>query len=141
MATDILVHSDAWIEKLAGDEVSALYVPGFAGSDYTAKAIRAARALLAATRREQIPTGIGVHKGVAFVGSVGSRGGMVEFTALGDAVNTAARLASVAGPGELLVSEEALEHAAVAADGFERRVLALKGRSAPVSVRVLRAES
>ncbi len=141
VATDILVRSDAWIEKLAGDEVSALYVPGFAGASYTEKAIQAARALLAATRREQIPTGIGVHKGVAFVGSVGSRGGMVEFTALGDAVNTTARLASVAGPGELLVSEEALEHAAVAAGGLEQRVLALKGRSAPVSVRVLRAEN
>ncbi len=137
VATDILVDSDAWIEKLAGDEVSALYVPGFAGPGYTAKAIQAARALLAATRRERIPTGIGVHKGVAFVGSVGSRGGMVEFTALGDAVNAAARLASVAAAGELLVSDEALEHEAVAADGLERRVLRLKGRSAPVSVRVL----
>jgi adenylate cyclase len=139
LATDVLVHKDALIEKLAGDEVSALFVPGFAGEHYTEKAIDAAAALLEATGARHIPIGIGVHKGRAFVGSVGTQGGMVAFAALGDAVNTAARLASVAGAGELLVSDEAMEHAAMGVEGFEQRTLTLKGRTAPISVRVLRA--
>jgi adenylate cyclase len=49
VATDVLVHSDGLIEKLIGDEVAALYVPGFAGPLYTERAVQAARRLLAAT--------------------------------------------------------------------------------------------
>jgi adenylate cyclase len=47
-----------------------------------------------------IPVGAGVHTGVAFVGTVGE-GDAVDFTALGDSVNTAARLASGAKAGEM----------------------------------------
>lgn len=143
VATDVLVRSNALIEKLAGDEVTALFVPGFAGEHYTLRAIEAARELMQAIGRghrggPRIDVGVGVHCGRAFVGSVGVSGGMVQFVALGDAVNTAARLASVAGAGEILVSEEAMRHAGLRSEGLEHRELSLKGRSAPVSVRVLR---
>ena len=48
--------------------------------------------------------GAGVHMGIAFVGTVGSSEEISDFTALGDPVNTTARLASLARAGELLVS-------------------------------------
>ncbi len=63
---------------------------------------------------------------------------MLEFTALGDALHTTARLASAAKVGEILASE-ALWAAAGGGDGGEVRDLALKGKSEPVRVRVLRA--
>jgi len=47
-------------------------------------------------------------------------------------------MASVAGAGETLVSEDALSHAGMEFDHLERRELSLKGRSAPVAVRVMR---
>ena len=63
---------------------------------------------------------------------------MLELTALGENVNIAARLASVAGAGELLCSE-----ASYAASGLEhpaeRREMVLKGVSDAVAVRVLRS--
>jgi class 3 adenylate cyclase len=62
---------------------------------------------------------------------------------LGDAVNTAARLAANAGPGEILVSEQTWNAAGsgseMGAEGAEVRQLQLKGRSEPVKVLVLRA--
>jgi adenylate cyclase len=142
-ATDVLVHSNALIEKLAGDEVTALFVRGFAGEHYTLTAIEASWKLMQAVSRGRtegpgIAVGVGVHFGRAFVGAVGESGGMVQFVALGDAVNTTARLASVAGAGEILVSEDALSHAGMEFDRLERRELSLKGRSAPVAVRVMR---
>jgi len=74
---------------------------------------------------------------------VGKEGGMTDITALGDAVNTAARLAANAGPAEILVSEQAWNAArlgsGLGAEGAEVRQLQLKGRSEPVEVRVLRA--
>ena len=50
----------------------------------------------------------------------------------------AARLASAAGPGEALVSDATCAAAGLQTGGLERRRLQLKGRSEPVSVRVLR---
>ncbi|MGH2489464.1 MAG: adenylate/guanylate cyclase domain-containing protein, partial [Candidatus Limnocylindria bacterium] len=83
-----------------------------------------------------VPVGAGVNTGVAFVGAVGE-GSQVEFTALGDPVNVAARLASAAGPGELLVTAAAAASAHLADAGLEHRSLALKGKSQPTDVVVL----
>jgi len=58
---------------------------------------------------------------------------------MGDPVNVAARLASTAGAGEILVTIEAAEAARLDDVGLERRDLALKGKSNPTSVLVLTA--
>jgi adenylate cyclase len=84
-----------------------------------------------------VPVGAGVHIGKAFVGSVGKGADMAELTAIGDPVNIAARLASVAATGEVVVSEEAFAASDLEGDP-ERRELTLKGVAAPVNVRVLR---
>ncbi len=83
-----------------------------------------------------MPIGCGIATGVAYVGAVGS-GEHVEFTALGDVVNTAARLAGAAKEGEILVTLPALERSNVAAEGLARRSLDLKGKSVAVDVAVL----
>lgn len=141
--SDVLIRSDALIEKLVGDEITALYAPGFAGPDYARRAIESAEALLEATGHREprgpwVPVGVGVHWGRAFVGAVGSDSGMVEITTLGDTPNTTARLASTARAGEVLISEAACNAAGFDTRGLERRDLSVKGRSEPISVRVLR---
>lgn len=142
-STDILVKSNAMIDKLAGDSVIGLYVPGIAGPEYARHAVEAARALLEATGHADpngpwIPVGAGVHTGTAYVGAVGSSSGMSDITVLGDAANTAARLSSAAGPGEVLVSEETCRLAGLDLSQCETRTLQLKGRTKPAMVRVLR---
>jgi len=144
VTTEIFIRSDALIDKLVGDEVTAFFVPGMAGSDYAARAVQAAREVLVATGHQDAqgpwaPVGIGVHTGVAFVGAVGSSDGMVDVTALGDAVNTAARLASQARAGEVLVSEQTVQAAHLDAGDLEKRNLTLKGKSESFDVRVLHA--
>ncbi|MCO6453535.1 MAG: adenylate/guanylate cyclase domain-containing protein [Caldilineales bacterium] len=141
-ATEIMVKSDALIDKIIGDQVAGMYVPGFVGPDYTLRAIDAAKALLRATGHGAqslpwIPIGIGVHTGRAFVGSVGSQSGAVDITVLGDVPNTAARLSSAAAVGEILVSETAAMMAKLRIDDLERRELMLKGKSEAVAVYVV----
>jgi adenylate cyclase len=51
-----------------------------------------------------LPVGVAAHAGVAFVGNVGS-GTVIDFTALGDAVNVGARLEAQARPGEVVLSK------------------------------------
>jgi adenylate cyclase len=109
----------------------ALFIPGFAGSDHAADAIAAARALLEQTGNDGaepwIPVGAGVHTGTSFVGSVGE-GDARDFTALGDTVNSAARLTGLAGAGELLVSADAASAGGLETSGLEQRTLELRGR-------------
>lgn len=144
-ASQIMVQSDALIDKIIGDQAAGMYAPGIAGPDHALRAIEAAREMLRATGHGDpggpwIPLGIGVHTGVAFVGAVGSDTGTVDITVLGDAANTAARLSSNAAQGEILISEAALAAAGLQLDQPERRPLALKGKSDTVQVYVLKAE-
>jgi adenylate cyclase len=141
-AAEVLVDHDAIVDKFVGDEIIGIFVPALTGQQHAARAIDASRALMAATGNAGpapwIPIGAGVHTGLAFVGSMGS-GPHVDLTAMGDPVNVAARLASTAGAGEVLVSAEAAEAARLDDVGLERRDLMLKGKSNPTSVLVLTA--
>ena len=143
-ATDVLIKTDAFIDKLVGDEVMGLYFPLFTGPNHAGAAVRAAQELLRFTghgdqRSPWLPIGVGVHTGIAFVGTVsGAEGTVTDVTALGDAVNITARLASQAGSGEALISDAAYAAAELNLGNLERRQLELKGKSEPVSVHVLR---
>ena len=136
-STKAIAEEDGLVEKLAGDAVAAFWGAGFAGADYTARTIRAAQKILKVMEGQKIPVGIGVHAGVAFFGAMGSAEGLVNISAIGDEVNTAARLASKAAAGEIIVSEQALAKAGIDGDGLETRRLELKGISEPVTVRVM----
>lgn len=143
-ATDVLVRTDAMVDRLVGDEVVGLYLPGMAGPEHPRKAIEAAQNLLHRTGHRDrkgpwLPVGIGVHMGLAFVGVVGgAEGGPKDFTALGDNVNIAARLASEARQGEILISDATYAAAGQDLGDLERQQLELKGKQEPVEVRVLR---
>jgi adenylate cyclase len=137
--TRIIIDADGLVEKLAGDAVAAFWGAGFAGPDYVRRTVEVARKILHEMDRQSIPVGAGVHHGVGFFGALGTPEGLTEFTASGEEVNTAARLASHAAAGELIVSEQALEAAGLEKDALEARSLELKGISEPVRVRVMHA--
>ncbi len=144
VATDVLIKTDALIDKLVGDEVIGVYFPAFAGSEPARLAVQAAQELLRVTGHGDpggpwLPVGVGVHTGITFFGTVsGADGTFSDFTALGDNVNITARLASQAGPGEALISDAACSAAGLDLAHLEQRQLELKGRSEAVGVRVVR---
>ena len=85
-----------------------------------------------------LPIGVGVHTGVAFLGSVGSYEHAVDIAVLGDPPNVAARLSSSAATGEILISDDAYVRGMKLAN-LEQRQLTLKGKSQPLSVHVMKA--
>lgn len=138
----VLVHHNSMVNRLMGDQVSALFVPRFAGKGHAKVAVEAAKAVLEVTGQGSkdgawIPVGVGVHTGKAFVGAVGSGDGVNEIAVLGSAANLCARLSSQAAAGEILVSEETADLAEIQTEGLERRVLELKGFSEKVPVKVI----
>jgi adenylate cyclase len=139
VATRILIDTDAFIDKLVGDQVVGLYLPLFTGPNHAASAVDGAQRLLDAAAK-WLPIGVGVHSGTAYVGTVtGAEGAVADVTALGDNVNIAARLASEARAGEALISESSSRAAGLRLDELELRTPALKGKSARVAARVLTA--
>ena len=143
----VLVQTDGFFDKMVGDEVIIWYIPGFAGPEHARLAVQAAHELLHATGHSRpegpwLPVGVGVHTGIAFLGTVGeSREDHIEFAALGDNVNITARLASKAAAGEILVSDATYVAAGLNLVDLEQRQLELKGKSEPVGVHVMQVSA
>jgi adenylate cyclase len=140
VANDILIRHDAMIDKMVGDEVMGLFIPALCKSEHRRHAANAGAELARAFKDiivldQQLPVGTGIHCGPAFVGKVGSSG-VQDFTALGDTVNTAARLQAEAGPGEVAISEDLYLEAPDNFPGAQARAVSLRGRSAPLSIRI-----
>jgi adenylate cyclase len=131
----------AIIDKLVGDQVMALYLPRVFPGEPARHMIADAEALLAAAGYAEsepwVKLGIGLDFGTAFVGNVGA-GDVKDFTAIGDVVNTAARLQAAAASGEILISSRVQERTGERVTGAEERKLSLKGKSEPEMVIVIR---
>jgi adenylate cyclase len=143
ISSDVLSHSDALIDKIIGDQAAGIFVPGFAGPHHARRALAAAITILKKTGHGTqappwIPLGVGIHTGVAFVGSLGVLNGNSDVTVLGDVANTAARLSSSAKVGEILISQSALNAIGrVELGELEQREVKLKGKSEDMLVNVL----
>jgi adenylate cyclase len=117
------------IDKLVGDQVMALYLPQLLGDGAVEHMVADAMDLFAAAPLE-LGIGIGLDYGEAFVGNVGS-GEVKDFTAIGDVVNTAARLQAAAGDGEIMLSSRVMQVAHAELQGAQPRTLSLKGKAEP----------
>jgi adenylate cyclase len=129
IASEAIRRPGGLVDKLLGDGVMALFIPGFAGNRHASAAVEAARTIL---REVSLPVGVGIHTGLAWVGFVGGVEDVLDFTALGDAVNVASRLGSDAEAGEILMSAATATSAELASDGLEARRLELRGRTEPL---------
>ncbi len=138
-AEEAIDRAEGIVDKYLGDGVVALFLPVIAGAEHAHRAIDAGRGILQATGNlpggtPWLPVGVGVDTGIAFVGGVGGGGQPLDFTALGDTVNTAARLGELAGAGQLLASVAVVEAADLRRPASEARLLQLKGRAQAVEV-------
>lgn len=135
IVSEAVDSEDGVIDHIVGDGVMAMWIPGFVGSNHPERAISAGRKVVRDLQLDNrlgdsFPVGVGVHTGVAFVGVVGEKGSH-DFTVVGDAANTVARLGSTAEGGELLLSESIVQAAHTNTGDLEPRMLDLKGKSEP----------
>jgi len=136
-ATQTLLRHDAVIDKLIGDEVMAFFVQGISGPQYRRRAVLAGMELLKAVgygsdEGPWLEVGVAVNAGVAYVGNIGEA--VVDFTALGDPVNVAARMQQHAAGGELLVAPGVADDLMAKSP---RRTLNLRGHEQPIDAFVL----
>jgi adenylate cyclase len=140
---DVVFEHGGVLDKFIGDSLMALWGAPVTREDDADQAVQAAVAMQRALERlnaewarQGRPTlaiGIGINSGEAFAGNIGS-GRRLEYTVIGDAVNTAARLCSEAGPGEILLAEPAYAGLAAPPPATALAPLPLKGKTQAVPV-------
>jgi adenylate cyclase len=100
--TQVILDAGGTLDKYIGDCVMALFGAPVPAADDVQRAVQAA---IDMQRAATIPIGVGLLTGPAVVGNIGSSQRM-QYTAIGDTVNVAARLVSLAAPGQIIVSED-----------------------------------
>jgi adenylate cyclase len=139
----ILFEHDGTLDKYVGDELMALFGTPQDLEDAPFSAVACALAMrndLVAFNAEQAaagaPTlefGIGIHSGPALCGIIGSPQTR-QYTAMGDTVNTAARLCSIARPGEILISRATYDAVQTRVEVRTLVPTEVKGKSKPLEV-------
>jgi adenylate cyclase len=134
---------DGTLDKFLGDGVMCIFGAPIARPDHAMQAVRTALDMQAGiaelgarfTREGRPPifVGIGVSAGEVVAGTVGSEDRM-EYTAIGDSVNLAARLESIAKPGQVLISERTFEMVDDRVQAKAMGVVKVKGKEEEVGV-------
>jgi adenylate cyclase len=132
LASSTLTRHGAFIDKYIGDAVMAFFNVPIKRTDHPAAAVMAAAQLQellpGLSERLGVPlhASIGIASGFARVGRLGSDD-VKDYTAIGDAVNQAARLQAQARAGEIVVSQDVYQEVASAYPSVQAESLALKG--------------
>lgn len=119
LMVELIFDNEGTLDKFVGDEIMALFGAPVAHPDDPVRAVRTALKMLEvletdfnALRRDtdqpELQIGIGINTGEVVAGYLGSSKAL-EYTVIGDTVNTGARLCSLAKPGQCLVSDQTYE--------------------------------
>ncbi len=146
LVTEAIFKNGGTLDKFIGDAAMAVFNAPFDSEDYVYKAVCTARDIAAGSDRiaekfmerfgKKVNYGIGVNCGDAVVGNIGSDFRM-DYTAIGDTVNTAARLEANAKAGQILISEFVYEKLKDRIEVTQIGEIPLKGKSKGVMVYAL----
>jgi adenylate cyclase len=112
IATQYILEFGGYVDKFIGDAVLGVFGVPIPQADHAERAVRAAAAMQREFQQRANQNknpflskiGIGMNTGVVVSGNLGSQVKM-EYTVIGDTVNVASRLNSIAGPGEIIISK------------------------------------
>jgi adenylate cyclase len=141
--TDVIFDHGGMLDKYIGDAVMAVYGAPISKGDDAANCVESAvqiqRLLIemnrdaAAREWPELRVGIGINTGIVTAGNIGSPR-RIDYTVIGDTVNTASRLMSNAAGGQILISESTAVDLGLGFELVSLPPLQLKGRTGPVSV-------
>ncbi len=140
-AADAILTEEGTIDKFLGDAVMAWFNAPIVQSDHPLRAVRAALAIRSAVYRLhqslepqfRLSFGVGIHCGEALLGLIGTQK-RLDYTAIGDSVNTAKRLQESAGPGQILVSRALADRVWQWVEFREAPPIRVEGKVLPVEV-------
>ena len=140
-AAEAILSQQGTIDKFLGDAVMAWFNAPIPQADHTYRAVCAALAIRDAVRlqHEHLPPeyhlsfGVGIHYGDAVLGLVGTEA-RLEYTAIGDSVNTAKRIQENSAPEQILISAEAYNQVSQKVIAHSVEPIIAKGKRQPIEV-------
>lgn len=140
-AADAVLAYEGTVDKFLGDAVMAWYNAPVPQPDHTLRAVKSALAIrdAVAALHEQMPKeshldfGVGIHYGEAVLGWIGTEK-RLEYTAIGDSINTSKRIQENAAKNQILISKEAYERVKDEMDAKPFVPLSVKGKTQPLEV-------
>ncbi|MEW6086313.1 MAG: adenylate/guanylate cyclase domain-containing protein [Chloroflexota bacterium] len=140
-AADAVLAHEGTVDKFLGDAVMAWYNAPILQPDHTLRAVKSALAIREAIAKlhSELPKeahldfGVGIHYGEAVLGWIGTEK-RLEFTSLGDSVNTTKRIQENSAKNQILISKEAYERVKDEVDAQPFAPLTVKGKTQPLDV-------
>ncbi len=140
-AAEAVLAQEGTIDKFLGDAIMAWYNAPIPQPDHTLRAVRTALGIRAAVQElhSKLPPefclsfGVGIHIGEAVLGLVGTER-RLEYTAIGDSVNTAKRIQENASPEQILISAPAYALVSNQVTALPVEPIHAKGKSQPLLV-------
>jgi adenylate cyclase len=140
---DVLFKHGGTLDKYVGDEIIGLFGAPVELPEAPIRAVRCALDMLKAleefnrTRasegKEELKIGIGINTGRVIAGAIGSSRSL-QYTVIGDAVNLASRLCSVAKAGEVIISQSTMQSCQLYVISEQRPPVQVKGKSEPIQI-------
>ena len=143
LMVEIIFKYEGTLDKFVGDEIMALFGSPVSHPDDPVRAVRTALEMLEhleefnrtrmAEGEEELSIGIGINSGDVVAGYLGSSKAL-EYTVIGDAVNTGARLCSIAKAGEIIISENTFKRVRDHFEVVELPPTHVKGKAHPLKI-------
>jgi adenylate cyclase len=143
LMVEVIFKYEGTLDKFVGDEIMALYGAPMTHGDDAVRCVRTAIEMLDVLRElnlararagaPEIRIGIGINTGHVVAGYIGSSKAL-EYTVIGDTVNTGARLCSVAKAGEIIISQSTYEQIGDRFDVVELPPVQVKGKSQALKI-------
>ncbi len=143
-AVEIIIEHRGYIDKFIGDAIMAAWgVPMYSEEQDAIEAVACAvelQELVTSKKRSfftgeasHLKVGIGMHTGPLIAGNLGSRRRM-DYSVIGDTVNLAARLEGVAGPSEVIITQETRDRIGDRFKLKELKPVRVKGKEKPIHI-------
>lgn len=130
----VVFEEGGMVDKFIGDELMAIFGAPLYFPDHPLRAVSCALKMQKEIKKlERVQVGIGINTGEMIVGNIGTFH-RIQYTVVGDAVNIASRLQSLAGGGEILVSESTFQEIKDYFITQKAPLLWLKGKEKPVKI-------
>jgi adenylate cyclase len=143
LMVEIIFEHEGTLDKFVGDEIMALFGAPVAHPNDPYRAVKTAIEMLEvleqfnqqrlAAGEDKVTIGIGINTGEVVAGYLGSSKAL-EYTVIGDAVNTGSRLCSLAKAGEIIISENTYNRVKDHFEVVELPPTSLKGKSKPLKI-------
>jgi adenylate cyclase len=136
-STKIIQKNEGAVDKFIGDAIMALFNAPVKNPNHADNALKTAIQMQKELKKQNINVGIGINTGDAVIGNIGSSK-VMDYTAIGDAVNTASRIQALAKSGEVVITDSTYKKLKLNKPKTAAQWVTVKGKEKSIKIHVIK---